>query len=186
MRAARRSAGGGEVSEPADGPASSLSGRAPFHQVPPEKRDQDGDEAVDEVEERKHENELGKVPERRTRPRPRPARRAAVGAGLIGTLSGADGKDRCPFRARSPPAAGRSAPVPKGRSGRGGLRRRRRDPAHRRRSPMRGRQPTPRKRRRRSAALRERPASAPFHGWNRSLGERTPVRDCGLRSCRGV
>ncbi len=56
----------GTVSEPADGPASSLSGRAPFNQVPPEKRDQDGDEAVDEVEERKHENELGKVPERRT------------------------------------------------------------------------------------------------------------------------
>lgn len=40
----------GTVSEPADGPASSLSGRAPFNQVPPEKRDQDGDEAVDEVE----------------------------------------------------------------------------------------------------------------------------------------
>ena len=39
----------GTVSEPADGPASSLSGRAPFNQVPPEKRDQDGDEAVDGV-----------------------------------------------------------------------------------------------------------------------------------------
>lgn len=34
----------GTVSEPADGPASSLSSRAPFNQVPPEKRDQDGDE----------------------------------------------------------------------------------------------------------------------------------------------